>query len=120
MCVGVPVGVCVGEYIGVGVCIGVGVGVAPLDTKTELSAKAPIINSVIITTLTSARREDRFKIMTPFLVLLIFFVSRYLYDALAFGLMTVDEGDGIAIDFNFHAKLLKCGPHRLDFTTQAP
>src|SRR6266568_8706133 len=33
--------------------------------------------------------------------------------------MTVDEGDGRAIDFNFHAKLLKCGPHRSDLTTQA-
>ncbi len=59
--VGTPVGVCVGEYIGVGV------GVAPLDTKTELSAKAPTIKSVTIVTLTSASKEDRFK-TTPFLV----------------------------------------------------
>src|SRR5438128_5352448 len=33
--------------------------------------------------------------------------------------MTVDEGDARAINFNFHAKLLKCGPHRLDLTAQA-
>ncbi len=65
--VGTPVGVCVGEYIGIGVGIGVGVGVAPLDTKTELSAKAPTIKSVTIVTLTSASKEDRFK-TTPFLV----------------------------------------------------
>ena len=114
VCVGTPVGVCVG----IGVCIGVGVGVACEGTRAELSANTPTISNVTMSTLASARREDRFK-TAPFLVFLIF-VSRYLHDALAFGLlMTVDEGDGCAINFNFHAKLLKCHTHRSDLTTQA-